>query len=138
MDKERIKRLQNLINDKFEESFFKLASQLGCKKEDIEVMEVSLADRKVQKGDEYYYYGPEKLQDNSRPFCIKMVTMSKVFSKDEIDYMSGVLGYDVLKYAGSFNCKHDWVRFRGKRIFTPPVTDNQLDYLTSDGMPFKA
>lgn len=64
--------------------------------------------------------GPELLK-TSRPFCVKMVGLSKsrMFSRQDIQKLSERLGYSVFKRAGGFwnnngtiefQCRHGWVK----------------------------
>ena len=89
----------------------------GTKKSLIEEVKNEFAWRKPEEGMDYFYYsGPD--DDKTRPFCKLMLKIDKVFSTEEIDKIGEELNYDVLKYKGSYNCRHKWVRFRGKRIST--------------------
>lgn len=98
--------------------------------------QLELADRKPKPGKSYYYYnGP--FDEKNRAFCHDMLVFDKVFSEDEIAFLSSQLGYDVLKYKGSYNCRHEWIKFRGKVIYTPPPTPNQMRVLTAPGQPFE-
>lgn len=88
---------------------------------------------KPQKGTDYFYYsGP--LDDKTRPFCKLMLGIDKVWSEDDIAVMSIELQYDVEKYRGSYNCRHKWVKFRGKEIQTPKPTINQIRKLVDKGI----
>ena len=90
-------------------------------------------DRAPKKGEAYYYYsGP--LDEKTRPFCKKMLQMDKVFSEKEIKKISGYLNYDVLEFVGAYNCRHRWVRFRGKEIATAPPTVKQINDLIRAGI----
>ena len=64
--------------------------------------------------------GPELLK-TSRPFCVKMVGLSKsrMFSRQDIQKLSERLGYSVFKRAGGFwnnngtiefQCRHGWIK----------------------------
>lgn len=64
--------------------------------------------------------GPELLK-TSRPFCVKMVNLSKsrMFSREDIQKISERLGYSVFKRAGGFwnnngkiefQCRHGWMK----------------------------
>lgn len=64
--------------------------------------------------------GPELLK-TSRPFCVKMVGLSKsrMFSRQDIQKLSERLGYSVFKRAGGywnnngtieFQCRHGWMK----------------------------
>jgi hypothetical protein len=64
--------------------------------------------------------GPE-LIPTSRPFCVKMVGLSKtrMFSREDIQKLSERLGYSVFKRAGGFwnndgtiefQCRHGWMK----------------------------
>lgn len=132
--------LRNLIHDTQGRYILKLIKKHGLgidRKEVEELSDIELADRKPQEGVNYYYYSPETTQANSRPFCIDMVSYAKVFSEDEINFLSYKLKYDVLKYRGGYNCKHSWIKFRGKLINTPKPTANQMRVLTAKGQPYK-
>ena len=107
-------------------------SKIGISKSKVEQIDESF-DRAPKKGEEYYYYsGP--LDEKTRPFCKKMLEMDKVFSKKEIDKLSGYLNYDVLEFVGAYNCRHHWVRFRGREIATPPPTVKQINDLIRAGI----
>lgn len=98
--------------------------------------QIELAERKAKPGKSYYYYdGP--FDEKNRAFCHDMLVFDKVFSEDEIGFLSSNLGYDVLKYKGSYNCRHKWIKFKGKVIYTPPPTPNQMRVLTAPGQPFE-
>lgn len=86
----------------------------------------------------YYYDGP--LDDRTRPFCAELLALGKLFSQDDMDYLSLRLGYDAFLYCGSFGCRHAWKRARIKgRIqegFVPerptPSDINDLDQLQEE------
>jgi hypothetical protein len=85
----------------------------------------------VNKGDEYFYYvGP--FDDKNRPFCHYILSLDKVFRREDIDWMTFNLGYNVFKYEGSYGCRHNWVRFRGKEIDGTLPTEKQIDNLIQD------
>jgi hypothetical protein len=89
---------------------------------------------KPKKGTKYYYYwGPD--DQKTRPFCHDLLKIDKVISEDDIAVMSIELGYDVLKYKGSYNCRHTWRSFRGEIIPNPPITVNQIRKLIDKGIP---
>ncbi len=59
------------------------------------------------------------LLPTSRPFCKKLVSMNKMFSREDIQKISDRLGYSVFKRAGGFwnnngtiewQCRHGWMR----------------------------
>jgi len=102
-----------------------------------ELPNIQLASRPALPNQTYWRYTPLKLQYNSRPFCIEMVGYNKVFSESEISFLTKELGYDVLTYAGGWNCKHEWTPYYANRIYTPPPTPNQMRVLTQEGMPYK-
>jgi hypothetical protein len=124
---------------------FKLAyqlSKLGTPKRFIEAIELvdekqTFKDIEVKRGDEYYVFtGPEAERD----FCVFMKKIDKVFSIEEINTLSTLMGYDVFQYEpgpimpnggpGGPNCKHKWRRFRGKFIISGNVpTKRQIDVL---------
>jgi len=60
---------------------------------------------------------PPELIPTSRPFCIKMVKLSKsrMFSRQDIQKLSERLGYSVFTRAGGFwgnryHCRHAWIK----------------------------
>lgn len=77
----------------------------------------------------YRYAG--ETTDKSRPFCVKMTRLNKLYRKEDIKLMSdkvstnpgwGPLGtdtYDIFLYKGGGACHHFWVRETYKR-FTDP------------------
>jgi hypothetical protein len=122
-----------IANFKLEHELFKFISERGISRKDIEELPIELANRKPQDGVTYYYYtGP--LDDKTRPFCKKVLSLDKVLSEVDIDILSNYLDYDVKKYKGSYNCRHNWVRFRGKRISTPELTITQIRDLVKRGI----
>ena len=68
---------------------------------------------------------------NSRPFCVKMTQMNKIYRKEDIELMSqkastnpgwgprGADTYDIFLYKGGGACHHFWMRETYKR-FTDP------------------
>lgn len=118
---------------KVEHYLFKFLNERGIPKSQIEEIKDEFADRPVKKGENYYYYtGP--LDDKTRDFCKQMLSYDKVLSETDIDILSNYLNYDVKQYKGSYNCRHKWVKFRGKRISTPELTINQIRTLVRKGI----
>ena len=108
----------------------------GTPKNQVEILELNFASRKPEDGEAYYYYnGP--LDDKTRQFCSLMLHIDKVFSETEIQKISDELNYDVLKYMGSYNCRHQWIRFRGRIISTPPPTMREVRKLINAGIEHK-
>lgn len=123
----RIAELRKEVN------FFNAIKQLGIPKKQVVELPDTFADRIPQEGENYYYYaGPS--DEKTRPFCKKMLRLDKVFSSTDIDILTNYLDYDVLEYKGSYNCRHNWVRFRGKRISTPEPTVKQIRELIKVGI----
>lgn len=121
---------------RFEVNFFNKIAELGIPKNQIVELPDTFADRKPQEGELYYYYaGPN--DDKTRPFCKRMLKIDKVFSTTDIEILSNYLNYDVLEYRGSYNCRHSWIRFRGKRISTPEPTVGQIRSLINVGINAK-
>jgi hypothetical protein len=128
-----IEDVQRVLNKDFEKRFIKLSKNFGVKKSDVIEIPIELASRKPKEGENYYYYsGP--LDEKTREFCTHMLTLDKVFSSTDIDIMSNYLNYDVLKYRGSYNCRHKWIKFRGKIISTPEPTVRQIRGLIKKGI----
>jgi hypothetical protein len=122
-----------IANFKVEHALFNLFSTKGIPKSEVQEIKEEFADRKPKEGETYYYYsGP--LDDKTRPFCKQMLAYDKVVSSVDIDILSNYLDYDVKKYNGSYNCRHSWVKFRGKRISTPELTINQIRKLVNLGI----
>lgn len=114
---------------------FRELDKIGLKRSQVEEITEDF-DRLPKKGEEYYYYmGP--LDEKTRDFCKKMLQMDKVFSKKEIDKLSGYLNYDVLEFVGAYNCRHQWVRFRGREIPSAPPTVKQINDLIRSGIRVK-
>lgn len=60
--------------------------------------------------------GPSVL-DTTRPFCKKMVSLSRMYSREDIQKISDFVGYNVFKRTGGFwnkngkivpHCRHEW------------------------------
>lgn len=102
---------------------------------------MEFADRKPKEGETYFYYsGP--LDEKTRPFCKRILELDKVFSNTDIEILSNYLGYDVFDSSGTFgpgafNCRHHWIKFKGKRILTPEVTVGQIKDLIRRGINLK-
>jgi len=56
----------------------------------------------------YSYDGP--IDDKNRKFCSKLVKSNKLYSREEIETMSQVLGYQIFIHKGGVNCRHSWVK----------------------------
>jgi hypothetical protein len=105
----------------------------GIPRWQIEEVKEEFADRKPQEGMNYYYYvGPN--DEKTRAFCKQMLKYDKVVSELDIEILSNYLNYDVKEYKGSYNCRHNWVKFRGKRISTPELTVRQIKRLRDLGI----
>ena len=105
----------------------------GIPRWQIEEIKEEFADRKPQEGMNYYYYvGPD--DEKTRAFCKQLLKYDKVVSELDIEILSNYLNYDVKEYKGSYNCRHKWVRFRGKRISTPELTVRQIKRLRELGI----
>jgi hypothetical protein len=62
----------------------------------------------------YKYVGIMDKATN-RKFCYEMMRANRVFTREDIEQLSslnsvGPSGYSVLKWRGSYNCKHKWVK----------------------------
>jgi hypothetical protein len=105
----------------------------GIPRWQIEEIKEEFADRKPKEGMNYFYYvGPN--DEKTRDFCKQMLKYDKVISELDIEILSNYLNYDVKEYKGSYNCRHNWVKFRGKRISTPELTVKQIKRLRDLGI----
>lgn len=128
-------RLQTFKRIKQEREVLAALSKIGIKRSKVQELTEDF-DRAAKKGTAYYYYmGP--MDEKTRPFCRKMLEMDKVFSQSEIDKLSSYLNYDVLEFVGAYNCRHQWVRFRGKEIPSAPPTVKQINDLIRSGIRVK-
>lgn len=127
---DKLKRIALIRHEKI---LFDFISSKGVPASQIEKLPETFADRKPVEGEDYFYYsGP--LDEKTRPFCKKLLSLDKVISSLDIEILTNYLSYDVLKYRGSYNCRHKWVRFRGKRILTPELTVGQIKDLVRKGI----
>jgi len=64
-------------------------------------------------------YGPQKLIDGSREFCIKMIELGRYYSRSDINQISQIMGYSVWERRGGWmtlpdtnthipSCRHSW------------------------------
>lgn len=90
-------------------------------REDIEIIDPNhYAD--IDPNESFYFYdGP--LDEKTRNFCVEMLIQGKLYTQEEMDYLSSLLGYNVELYCGSFNCRHQWKRARVKG----KIQDGTLD-----------
>lgn len=126
-------RIQHLRRIKLERDVFACLQKYGVKRSSVEQITEEFANRTPEEGRQYWYYsGP--LDDKTRAFCKRMLTIAKVFSDEEIQKISDELNYDVLQFNGAYNCRHSWIRFRGKIISTPAPTVRDIRKLINDGI----
>lgn len=116
-----------------ERQILKALAKTGFKRSEIEELPHVFADRKPKDDQTYWYYnGP--LDEKTRPFCKRLLQMDKVFSEEQINYISEELGYDVLQECGLYNCRHHWIKFSGRVIMTPPPTTREIRRVINDGI----
>lgn len=126
-------KIQSIKLFKHQNNLLSFLSDKGILKCYVEELPDTFKDREVKKGEIYWVYdGP--LDEKTRPFCKKLLQLDKVISQLDIDILTNYLGYDVLKYEGSYNCRHKWRRFRGKIILTPELTVGQIKDLSRRGI----
>jgi hypothetical protein len=64
-------------------------------------------------------FGPQKLIDGSREFCIKMIELGRYYSRNDINQISQIMGYSVWERRGGWmtlpdtnthipSCRHSW------------------------------
>ncbi len=105
--------------DKLEQLMEALSNYNTLTKDDVESFEV--IDENNFAGLEhidpntsfYSYEGP--MDDKTRPFCAFMLKSGKLFTQENLDDLSSLLGYDVFLYVAGFNCRHEWKRLRIKK-----------------------
>ena len=62
----------------------------------------------------------------SRSFCVKLINNNRLYTREEIQIMSGIFGYDVFKFCGGYYhnpetnetttyCRHQWQPMKVKR-----------------------
>lgn len=126
-------RLNSIKRITQERRIIKVISKYGLPKSQVLELTSQFADRTPEEGVNYYYYnGP--LDEKTRQFCRLMLKIDKVFSEEEINKISDELGYSVIEYMGSYGCRHQWIRFRGKRIYTPKPTIREIRKLINEGI----
>ncbi|MEJ5092651.1 hypothetical protein GEO21_21650 [Sphingobacterium faecium] len=54
----------------------------------------------------YSYFGPK--DDKNRAFCSKLVSNNKLYTREDIQSMSEVIGMDIYTHKGGKNCRHTW------------------------------
>ncbi|WP_313235734.1 hypothetical protein [Sphingobacterium multivorum] len=82
----------------------------------IDESDIKKAEKEIGKSDSttknkieirYSYEGP--IDDKNRPFCAKLVRANKYYTRQEVQKMSEILGFDIFKHKGGKNCRHKWV-----------------------------
>jgi len=75
----------------------------------------SREDKDVPYRVRYKYTGPR--DNKNRQFCADMLQLNRVYTIEDIDALSatnpnpvGPSNYDIFRWRGSFNCRHQWVR----------------------------
>src|SRR5690606_18751141 len=46
--------------------------------------------------------------DKNRAFCHRLVRANKLYTREDIQKISALFGYDVFSYKGGYNCRHRW------------------------------
>lgn len=111
----------------------KYIEQKGIPRDCMMEVKEEFAKGKKPEGQNYYYYiGPD--DSKTRKFCHQLLKFDKVVSETDIEILSKLLNYDVKKYKGSYNCRHTWVKFRGKILPTNDLTVNQIKQLARLGI----
>ena len=105
---------------------FLLNESIGKKvhKDQIEIINVNNYANIDPNASYFYYAGP--LDEKTRDFCAEMLVAGKLYSQEEMDYLSFQLGYNVDLYMGSYNCRHRWVRARIKGKIKDGTLDESL------------
>lgn len=66
-------------------------------------------------------YGPKKLINGSREFCVKMIELSRYYTREDINQISQIMGYSVWERKGGWytkpgteqhypSCRHTWMQ----------------------------
>lgn len=46
--------------------------------------------------------------DKNRAFCGRLVRANKLYTREDIQKIGALFGYDVFSYKGGYNCRHNW------------------------------
>jgi hypothetical protein len=119
----------------------------------------STQDGVTDEGKRYkvrYSYAPETTKTNSREFCKKMVSASKVYRREDVLRMSsqavnagfgveGAATYSIWLYKGGARCRHFWMRktYLAKAEGVTPDVGNpnaevSVNKAKKEGVPLKA
>jgi hypothetical protein len=66
-------------------------------------------------------YGPDKLIPGSREFCVRMIELSRYYTRKDINRISSIMGYSVWERKGGWytkpgtnthypSCRHTWMQ----------------------------
>ena len=141
------------MDDKYVvETLLKLAEELGTKEEDLKALfesEFKFANPSlggtgtsvsevVNQGDQklYLYKYEGLITDNSRDFCVGMVSLDRFYTKAQIQAMSdiavnrgfgigGAATYSIWQFKGGPNCKHVWSQY----LVTMPEGQIMIEYV---------
>ena len=123
-------RLQNILNQLNESGVVKVEIEEGDK--------IQVTPNKVGKVPDtdsiFIMYKYEKrpsvsgadLLKTSRGFCVKLINNNRLYTREDIQSMGKLFGYDIYKYAGGFYynpdtdettpyCRHQWKAYQVKR-----------------------
>lgn len=84
-----------------------LIEDVDIKEAKKEVEEVEKDDLNINKIQILYSYDGV-IDHLNRPFCSKLVQTNKFYSREDIQKMSEVLGFDIFIHKGGKNCRHRW------------------------------
>lgn len=63
-----------------------------------------------------YSYEGHPIDEKTRPFCKKIQQANRLYSREDIEKMSEVLGFNIFSERGGLNCRHHWVKQSVVRI----------------------
>ena len=141
------KRIEDVMSPATLETVLELAATLGVSMDEIDFVSDKFAQdpkdaeytpaRSITKADgvEYLYKYNGGRSSNSRRFCERLVSLRRMWSREEIDALDsfneefgpGVGGgkYSIFLYHGGVNCQHSWQKYAvqrvGRRLQATPV-----------------
>lgn len=92
------------IND-IKEEYRKLVSNKVISNTSL-LKDVEISDNLRKVEIRYSYEGPA--DERNRAFCHRLVRANRMYTREDIEKISGLFGYDVFNHMGGTNCRHRW------------------------------